>query len=102
MGETSADGHGLLASMPSGRSAALFASAAAPPAATPPKAPAMPPSVPPTNPPTGPATAMPTVTPVAAPTIMPPPISTEWASRSASAGSRGVCAAGRGSWEGIP
>src|SRR4029453_1170576 len=59
------------------------------PAAPPPSAPARAPSVPPTNTPTGPATTVPIAAPVAAPTIMPPPVSTDWASRSASSGSSG-------------
>ena len=58
------------------------------PAPAPPIAPATAPSVPPTNTPTGPATAAPTAAPAAEPATKPPPIRTDFDSRSASSGSR--------------
>lgn len=65
-------------------------------------APTTAPTVPPTIAPTGPATATPTAAPAADPATMPPPTKTDLASRSASSGSKGSCAAEAGSCDGTP
>ena len=72
------------------------------PVAPPPIAPAKAPSVPPTNTPTGPAIAAPTAAPAAVPATKPPPIKTDFDSRSASSGLRATCAERFGSCDGTP
>ncbi len=72
------------------------------PALPPPMAPAIAPIVPPTNTPTGPATTAPTAAPAAEPATSPPPISTDFDSRSASWGLSATCAAELGSCDGTP
>ena len=81
---------------------AVLSGLARSPAAPPPTAPATAPIAPPTSMPSGPATTAPTAAPAAEPATRPPPIRTDFDSRSASSGLSATCAAESGSWDGTP